>query len=33
MEGGNVAPGPDDGGKQDIVMMDNFLYGEPPQLP
>jgi len=30
---GNVAPGPDDEGKQDIVMMDDFLYGEPQRLP
>lgn len=28
---GNVAPGPDDG-KRDIVMMDDFLYGEPQPL-
>ena len=26
---GNVAPGPDDDAKQDIVVMDDFLYGEP----
>jgi len=26
---GNTAPGPDDDGKTDIVMMDDFIYGEP----
>lgn len=26
---GNVAPGPDDTGKADVVMMDDFIYGEP----
>ena len=26
---GNVAPGPDDVGKTDVVMMDDFIYGEP----
>lgn len=26
---GNTAPGPNDGRKRDIVMMDDFLYGEP----
>ena len=30
---GNRAPGPDDGAKSDIVMMDDFIYGEPQPLP
>jgi hypothetical protein len=30
---GNVAPGLDDGGRRDVVMMDDFLYGEPQRLP
>jgi len=30
---GNVAPGPDDDDKHDIVMMDDFIYGEPQPLP
>jgi hypothetical protein len=29
---GNVAPGPDDDEKNDIVMMDDFIYGEPQPL-
>ena len=29
---GNVAPGPDDDKEHDIVMMDDFLYGEPQPL-
>jgi len=30
---GDVAPGPDDDGKRDVVVMDDFLYGEPQPLP
>jgi len=30
---GNAEPGPDDGAKLDVVMMDDFIYGEPQPLP
>ena len=30
---GNVALGPDDSRKQDVVAMDDFIYGEPQPLP
>src|SRR5262249_13168909 len=30
---GNRAPGPDDEGNTDVVMMDDFIYGEPQPLP
>ena len=30
---GDVAPGPNDDSKNDIVMMDDFIYGEPQALP
>src|SRR6266498_6160432 len=30
---GDVAPGPDDDSNNDIVMMDDFIYGEPQALP
>lgn len=30
---GNVAPGPDEENKIDVVMMDDFIYGEPQTIP
>jgi hypothetical protein len=30
---GDAAPGPDDDSKNDIVMMDDFIYGEPQIIP
>jgi len=30
---GDAAPGPNDDATHDIVMMDDFLYGEPQQIP
>ena len=30
---GDIAPGPDDDGKHDIAVMDDFIYGEPQPLP
>ncbi|HET9711887.1 MAG TPA: hypothetical protein VFP64_08395 [Pyrinomonadaceae bacterium] len=29
---GNVAPGPDDDKENDVVMMDDFIYGEPHKI-
>ena len=30
---GNAIPGPDDDGSRDIVMLDDYIYGEPQPLP
>src|SRR5438552_10507152 len=32
IQAGNVAPGPNDDARHDIVMMDGFIYGEPQLL-
>lgn len=32
IQAGNVAPGPNDDAQHDIVMMDDFIYGEPQLL-
>jgi hypothetical protein len=32
IQAGNVAPGPSDDARHDIVMMDDFIYGEPQLL-
>ena len=32
IQAGDVAPGPNDDKKHDIVMMDDFIYGEPELL-
>jgi hypothetical protein len=32
IKAGNVAPGPNDDAQHDIVMMDDFIYGEPALL-
>jgi hypothetical protein len=29
---GNTAPGPNDDERHDVVMMDDFIYGEPQPL-
>ena len=33
IKAGDVAPGPNDDRRHDIVMMDDFIYGEPQLLP
>jgi hypothetical protein len=32
IEYGNTRLGPDDGGKYDVAVMDDFIYGEPQPL-
>jgi hypothetical protein len=32
IQAGNVAPGPSDDARHDVVMMDDFIYGEPQLL-
>ena len=32
IETGNVAPGPNDDKQHEVVMMDDFIYGEPQLL-
>jgi hypothetical protein len=32
IETGNVAPGPNDDKQHEVVMMDDFIYGEPQVL-
>jgi hypothetical protein len=32
IQSGDVAPGPNDDKKHDVVMMDDFIYGEPQLL-
>jgi hypothetical protein len=32
IKSGDVAPGPDDNDRHDVVVMDGFIYGEPQPL-